>query len=1236
MRQIKKFPALLFFLFFVSIMFFPTHVLAMDESIEASGKHAATNQVVTEALPISSSSSQHEVDKPQTSQESQPAFQSEPSGKLQETSGEPTSISDESLTAKGDSLHSSSSDAIVEKTESQAVEDSSTYTDNNSGTISSPSEDKTHADDANLVAEETTVTEEPQTSVTTPDKAAQVPENQEDREITVDENNGEPLSDKNIVDETKETTDNPVEYEEKELPTSTEIEPTVDREAIEDKNSNSSSHTETEFKDSELTEENPTSSIESETDDTVPLEDDNREKVEAPVEEMDAKTDRDVILEDSREVLEKGEVLKVEDLAKNPIVIGSGKDKEDTSLIEVRNYEELRAAIEQAGNVKTTIKIMKSFTLRGSLTIKSGQDIIITADNKKKADERWEPIKQPSDYAHEGEDTQREIIEEARKRGEAALDRADLNKNPLPSEDKDDIIIKRDNQFTNDSLFNVYGKLTLGTEDTSIYIDGNKDIATTFDDRGSVINVNGELTMKNGVIMNSINHHGYTGPIRVNKGGSFTMEGGRISSNISYEKIDKNYTRPTAAGAVYVRPGGTFTMNAGLIDNNQGGFTGGVFVGDLYGANEFAVANINGGIIARNKSISSYKSGGGLSGFPKSKINMIDGIIAGNESGGTGGGIAVSDQFVSEFSNVINKEYANTSKDYEKFLKTNKADANLDGGLIYGNKAYNGGGVYVDTNHVNFGKTMILDNKASNWGGGVYVSFPPRVQTLKDLLITENNAKMYWFDSFGGGNGGGIWNCPTGYIHIGDGHSVYVFDNQADGEGKDITFSKKTGYFKLNDKNLLGEFYSHISPVTKDGNLIKFINDENNGNVIPDNLSYNRYVQYLEAYYNRALKLEAWENAHTFILGNTARLGGGLGSNANLETPEDKGDYKVEIIKKWDASVPTNKRPDHIKVDIFIVPVNRDANYVKSNYKTDPFLYKYGEVNVNEKYGWVGRFEENYFNGANKQEVLDRLGIKSWTDIGLPKDAFSKDSGLPFTAEELAARGYKYLFVERGDDYYVEVNERSATEDSKVDIYPLEIGRIPSVDQPKYDHRFNKSPMIYLFHQTKEGLGHWELLEYHEISEDTGWKAIFTDPILSNKITKLEYYGQDRLFNEWGKAWSDLNGFHITDKGYAFVLEDNGHGLTLKVPYTWLQEYDYKAQSGFYGYQQMDQQQTISVPGNDHQVILTNYGYGKVNVDKTWNSSIDEKDIPDSIKIYLRLDGKRVIDSYDKDGNPHL
>lgn len=752
--------------------------------------------------------------------------------------------------------------------------------------------------------------------------------------------------------------------------------------------------------------------------------------------------------------VEEGESLEVEPLAKAPLAVGSPRIGAD-GTIEVDTFTALQQAIVMAGEKQTTIKIVKSIAITEALTIGEKQDIILTAANER-VQAAWKPIQKPADFAGQGESAQRAIIKEGRRRGEEALAMADKEKNPLPSAQKGDILLTRDAGFAEDTLFYVRGKLTLGTGDSALYIDGNGNaVRTQFDNRGSVIDVDGTLLMKNAIIMNSYNRHGYTGSIRLNSGAKFIMEGGRISGNTSYEQVEQDYTRPYAAGAVYVKPGATFEMKNGLIDNNEGGLTGGVFAGDLWGASgDPAVVTMTGGIIAGNLSATRFQMGAGINGFPKSKVTITDGIIAGNKSFGVGGGIGISSQYIGSPVNILGKEKASVNTDYQKFLKTNKAEAHIDGGLLYKNVALaSGGGIYVDSNDVHFGKTMILDNTSTSFGGGIYISFPPLTQKIENMLITENVAQGGFSSSIlGGSNGGGLWNCPTGFVHIGDGHSVYVYNNDAKSYGKDITFTQRTWFFQLNGVNLEGEFYSHISPVTKEKNIIKFLEDGPNkekGVEIPEHLSYHTMYTHLKAIYSEKLIAEAWKNAQTFLLGNTARNGGGFGSDANVTTPKDDGDYALEVDKKWDEKIKEGTIPQSIKADVFLVPKEKDAAYVKANYGKDNTLFKYGEITLSKENGWHSRLDTNYFSGANKQKMLDALKIKNFSDIGLPDDAYQIDKGLPFTAEELAAKGYKYLVVEQGDDYFVEVteekpaaNETSTRKSSHFTLTNYPFGRI--------------------------------------------------------------------------------------------------------------------------------------------------------------------------------------------------
>lgn len=900
--------------------------------------------------------------------------------------------------------------------------------------------------------------------------------------------------------------------------------------------------------------------------------------------------------------------------------------------VEVSSFDELKEAISLAGKTKTTIKIMKSFEFKESLTIDSDKDITLTADNQR-TEEAWKPIKRPADFANQGETKQREIIQEARSRGEKALEKASIEKNPLPSQEAGDKIVKRANRFTNNSIFKVYGKLTLGTEDSAIYIDGNKDeVQTEFDNFGSVIDVYGQLNMKNAVIMNSYNKHGYTGPIKVNKGANFIMEGGRISKNTSFEQIDQDYTRPAAAGAVYVSPGGRFTMKNGLIDNNQGGLTGGVFAGNFSGSIENpAEVNINGGIIASNISATRYQMGGGLNAFPKSKLTITDGIIAGNKSFGVGGGLGISSQYIGSPSNILGAEKASVNTNYKNYMNENKAEAHIDGGLIYKNRSISsGGGIYVDSNDVKLDRTMLLDNTAGEFGGGLYASFPPIVQKLEDILITENLAKGGIYSNIiGGSNGGGLWNCPTGFVHIGDGHSVYVYNNDSASYGKDITFSEKTWFFELNGINIKDEFYSHISPVTKGRNIIKFIEDgkaKKEGVDIPERLSYHSLYTHLKTYYSEELIREAWKNSKTFVLGNKARNGGGVGSNANIATPKDDGDYAIEFNKKWDKKIASNKIPNNIKVNLFIVPLDKDYKYVKENYGQDKQIFKYGEIILGSENNWHSRFDTNYFNGANKKELLDKLKIKDLSDIGLPDDAYSIDKGLPFTAEELKEKGYKYLAVEQDSDFVVDIIESAGENKKTVKAGALEIERKYHKEYDDEYARKEKDLYFYLYNPANKTL---TKIAQSKIGEETGGKAKVYHPLFLKEISKIKYYGNNRKFTEY-EGWGKVKGYHNRDRGYAFVITENDDGkLTLEIPYLWVSGYSKDA-----GFTARKLNETKDIKNEEkHSFTITNSEHGELKVIKDWKN-IKREDLPDAIDLYLLLDGKRIVDGLNKKGNP--
>ena len=108
-------------------------------------------------------------------------------------------------------------------------------------------------------------------------------------------------------------------------------------------------------------------------------------------------------------------------------------------------------------------------------------------------------------------------------------------------------------------------------------------------------------------------------------------------------------------------------------------------------------------------------------------------------------------------------------------------------------------------------------------------------------------------------------------------------------------------------------------------------------------------------------------------------------------------------------------------------------------------------------------------------------------------------------------------------------------------------------------------------------------------------------------------------------------GYFNEDKGYAIVITQNADGtLTVEYPYLWTDDY---YGDGFSA-RKIEKTEDYVVAGNSaHTFTLTNYNWGELGVEKGWKN-IKKEDIPDSIDIYLLLDGKRVIEGYDDDGNP--
>ncbi|MDR2490087.1 MAG: hypothetical protein LBD20_01645 [Spirochaetaceae bacterium] len=204
---------------------------------------------------------------------------------------------------------------------------------------------------------------------------------------------------------------------------------------------------------------------------------------------------------------------------------------------------------------------------------------------------------------------------------------------------------------------------------------------------GGVFN-NGTFTMHGGTISYTEAYNGGG----VFNSGTFTMHGG-IITQIS---VDGN------GGGVY-NNGGNFTMNSGEISNNNAVNGGGIYV-DNYGT-----TTIHGGVISINRA---DNNGGGIYNNGSS-FTMNNGKILNNRASFDGGGVY-------SFSRV-----------------------SINGGIIGGNQAHSGGGVFVSGSNVTFTKT----------GNSIIYGDTDHLHTegsTENTASENGNAVMYAVDSNGG------------------------------------------------------------------------------------------------------------------------------------------------------------------------------------------------------------------------------------------------------------------------------------------------------------------------------------------------------------------------------------------------------------------------------------------------------------------------------------------------------
>ena len=490
-------------------------------------------------------------------------------------------------------------------------------------------------------------------------------------------------------------------------------------------------------------------------------------------------------------------------------------------------------------------------------------------------------------------------------------------------------------RYNSGSIVGVKGELVL-SEGATI-LDGTA--RSTASGVVSIDGANASFTLNGGVIENCAIEEAYCGVVRASGGARVLVRSGSIRDNrVVAADGDGNYLSSTG---VHLTGGASLEMSGGSIADNSG-YQGSavLMLGDEAGSGKRATFLMSGGSIENNRSnkVGKRTPSGAVHVEGNAEFTMTGGRICGNSAAadGKGGGVCVVDPGVQGIGAEMNTVFAMRT---EGEAEGRSASC---GGVISGNTAYCGGGVYSFSNGVTLDAGSITDNTAWNMGGGVYSEGnDSHYSTLHvdNAQVTGNSATE---------QGGGMWFCPTGdsKIYVQDGG--LIARNTSDGVGDDFVFTGFEGdphTLTLANRAPGGGKVSWY----RDGGLFAPV-----GMFAAVNPDVPRFVEggdngdpqtFTDATPNVALKSVITNEAYDLgvaqttllITGNTATRGGGIGANGGIVIGRDER-VSVSVKKVWaDAAVA---RPEKVTVNL----LNGDAVI--------------DSIELSEENGWAGSFND--------------------------------------------------------------------------------------------------------------------------------------------------------------------------------------------------------------------------------------------------------------------------------------
>lgn len=426
----------------------------------------------------------------------------------------------------------------------------------------------------------------------------------------------------------------------------------------------------------------------------------------------------------------------------------------------------------------------------------------------------------------------------------------------------------------------------------------------TLGNNGHVIFSRGAVNISGGYVTNG-NGGGWGGGLCIaGQNPSLEMSGGVVAGN-----------KAAAGGGIFADFGATLNLAGGIISGNatygnpinngentdSGGYGGGVYTKGAKVTISGSACITNNRVDARITDIDNLGNngllgGGGIACTHDGTLNLTGGFVTANYSYEAGGGV---------YAGFYDKD---NDGEIEKIA------FKMTGGTIAGNVADNaeGGGlrvaggdsagtmatinasdtgrVYITNNKTNTGRTK---DRGGDWGGGgVFIQKGGKLNIVK-TLITDNEA---------GGWGGGIGACPTGETIVSHSNGAAIYNNTDYGEhfsagGDDKDQDKDSEYITKDFKN---EGHKDFFLVRKKGSnktvavvLGKMLGNRSAGwkgtcdgqkiTIDPNGGAEAKYMFGLEAHPSDQAKIDAQAAATTIISGNYSYThGGGIMTNGDL------------------------------------------------------------------------------------------------------------------------------------------------------------------------------------------------------------------------------------------------------------------------------------------------------------------------------------------------------------------